>query len=271
VLVTGAGGNIGRAIALRTGSEGARVVVNDVDAATAEYVAAELRDRGAEAVAAVGDMSDFATVDVLVGQMEAEFGLVDVLVNNAYARVGETASENFLSVEPYDWELFVSRNLNMLYGCTQRAARALAAAGAQGSIINISSIGAERAHRNHIPYDSVKGAMEAFTRAVAVDLAPWGIRVNALRPGAIAVENEPAVRSGKPDLRAAQIPLGRMGTPEDIAAAAVFLASADSGYVTGQIFNVDGGMTAQLRAPQVETTSVAGPGDGKKITPALLR
>lgn len=270
VLVTGAGRNIGRAIAMRCGFEGARVAVNDVDAGTANAVATELRSGGAEAVAVAGDMSDFAQVDKLFAQIEAEFGVVDVLVNNAYARIGDTAWTGFLSVEPRDWELFVAKNLNMLYGCTQRASRALAAVGGTGSIINISSIGAERAHRNHIPYDSVKGAMEAFTRAVAVDLAPWGIRVNALRPGAIAVEDEPATWNGKSDLRAAQIPLGRVGTPEDVAAAVIFLASADSAYVTGQIFNVDGGLTAQARAPQMEGAPVVSPRNAKKVIPTLL-
>lgn len=214
-------------------------------------------------------VSDFAQVDALFAQIEAEFGVVDVLVNNAYARVGDTAWTGFLSVEPRDWELFMAKNLNMLYGCTQRASTALADVGGTGSIINISSIGAERAHRNQIPYDSVKGAMEAFTRAVAVDLTPWGIRVNALRPRAIAVEDEPATWNGKSDLRAAQIPWGRVGTPEDVAAAVSFLASADSAYL-GQIFNVDGGLTAQARAPQMEGAPVVSPRNAKKVIPTFL-
>lgn len=271
VLVTGAGRNIGRAIALRCGSEGARVAVNDVDATAAAAVVSELRDVGVDAQPAVGDMSDFAQVDQIFAQTENTLGVVDVLVNNAYARIGQTVWDNFLSVEPSDWEVFVSRNLNMLYGCTQRAARGLATSGQKGSIINISSIGAERAHRNSIPYDSVKGAMESFTRAVAVDLAPWNIRVNALRPGAIAVDGEPPAPKGKEHLRAAQIPMGRPGTPEDVAAAVIFLASAESAYVTGQIFNIDGGMMAQGRAPQVEARPVVHPATAGPVPPTLLR
>lgn len=272
VLVTGAGRNIGRAIAIRCGSEGARVSVNDVDAEAAEAVVALLRDAGVEARATVGDMSDFAEVDRAFAATEAAFGVVDVLVNNAYLRGGDTVWGNFLSVEPADWEQFVSKNLNMLYGCTQRAARALANSGQKGSIVNISSIGAERAHRNLIPYDSVKGAMESFTRAVAVDLAPWNIRVNALRPGAIAVDRDPAAwGDSTEDPRSAQIPLGRPGAPEDIAAAVIFLASAESAYITGQMFNIDGGMMAQGRAPQVERVPVMHPGNAERVPPTLLR
>jgi 3-oxoacyl-[acyl-carrier protein] reductase len=268
-FITGAGRNIGRAIAIRCGSEGARVAINDVDAAAAESVVQGLRDAGVEAFAAIGDMSDFTQVDRVFAATEEALGTVDILVNNAYVRCGDTAWGNFLAVEPSDWELFVSKNMNMLYGCTQRTARALATKEQKGSIINISSHGAERAHRNHIPYDSVKGAMESFTRAVAIDLAPWGIRVNALRPGAIAVEGEPPMWDGKKDLRAAQIPLGRAGTPEDIAAGVIFLASAESAFVTGQTFNIDGGMLAQGRAPQVEGVPVMHPGNAATV-PATL-
>lgn len=270
VLVTGAGRNIGRAIAIRCGSEGARVAVNDIDAGAAAAVVDELRDAGVEAHFAGGDMSEFAQVDRVFAEAENALGVIDVLVNNAYARCGETVWDNFLSVEPSHWELFVSKNMNMLYGCTQRAARRLAANGQKGSIINISSIGAERAHRRSIAYDSVKGAMESFTRAVAVDLAPWNIRVNALRPGAIVVDGEPTPPAGKEDPRAAQIPLGRPGTPEDIAAAVIFLASAESAYVTGQVFNIDGGMMAQGRAPQVEARPVIHPGNAAPFPPTLL-
>jgi 3-oxoacyl-[acyl-carrier protein] reductase len=270
VLVTGAGRNIGRAIALRCGREGARVAVNDIDAAAAQSVVAELEALGVEAFPAVGDLSDFAEVDRVFEETEQALGPVDVLVNNAYVRCGDTNWGNFLCVDPADWQLFVRKNMDLLYGATQRLARGLASRGETGSIINISSHGAERAHRNHIAYDSVKGAMEAFTRAVAVDLAPWGIRVNALRPGAIAVDGEPPIWDGKPDLRAAQIPLGRAGTPEDIAAGVVFLASDESAFVTGQAFNIDGGMLAQGRAPQVEGVPVARPENSARFPATLL-
>jgi 3-oxoacyl-[acyl-carrier protein] reductase len=245
--------------------------VNDLDAGAAAAVVTELRNAGGQAHLVAGDLSDFSQVDRVFAEAEDALGVIDVLVNNAYARSGETIWENFLSVEPSDWNLFVSKNMNMLYGCTQRAVRRLVASGTKGSVINISSIGAERAHRRSIPYDSVKGAMEAFTRAVAVDLAPWNIRVNALRPGAIAVEGEPVMAADEEDPRAVQIPLGRRGVPGDVAAAVIFLASAESAYVTGQVFNIDGGMMAQARAPQLEAQPVMHPGNSAPVPPTLLR
>lgn len=258
-LVTGSGRNLGRAIAVRLAAEGATVIVNDVDETGAKQVAKEIVTAGGHAVPTVGDMSDVDEVDRVFAEAESACGVVDVLVNNAYARGGESAWGPFLTIRPADWQTFLQANMTMLFACTQRAARAMAHAGIRGAIVNISSHGAARAHRNHIPYDSVKGATESFTRATAVDLAPWGIRVNALRPGSIAVEGEAVIWDGKDDLRAAQIPLGRAGSPGDVAASVLFLASPESAYVTGQVFNVDGGMSSQARAPQVEGVPVATP------------
>lgn len=261
-LVTGAAHNIGRAIALRLAAEGAAVAVCDVDKDAAEQVVATIEERGGSAYAAVGDVSDVAAVDDLFDQVEAELGLVDALVNNAYARIGTTSFQPFLTVEPDDWQAFIAANTTMFIATSQRMARSLATAGAPGSIVNISSHGAARAHREHIPYDAVKGAMESFTRAIAVDLAPWGIRANCVRPGSIAVDSERldwSVPDGTEDVRTAQIPLGRAGTVDDVAASVLYLASNESAYVTGQVWNIDGGMAAQARAPQVEPHPVASP------------
>ena len=120
--------------------------------------------------------------------------------------------------------------------------------GVRGSIINISTNGASRVHRNTIAYDSVKGAMDTFTSAVAVDLAPWGIRCNAIRPGLIAVDSWETTLARGEARRIAAIPIGREGRPADIAWAALFLASDEAGFVTGQAFEVDGGMLAQGRS-----------------------
>jgi NAD(P)-dependent dehydrogenase (short-subunit alcohol dehydrogenase family) len=269
-FVTGAGRNIGRAIALRLGAEGAAVAVNDVDSGNARAVVDELHAIGAHAVAAVGDASDFREIDRLFAEVERELGIVDLLVNNAYVRSGESAWGAFLAVTPADWALFVQNNMDMLFGCTQRAARGMAHAGLRGAIVNISSHGAERAHRNHIPYDSVKGATDAFTRAVAVDLAPWGIRVNAVRPGAIAVGDEPERWQDQQELRSSQIPLGRAGSSDDIASCVLFLASDESAYVTGQALTVDGGLLVQGRAPQLEGFAVARPETLGMVAATLL-
>ncbi len=260
-FVTGSGRNIGRAIALALAAEGARVAVCDIIPDNARAVTTEIANMGGTALAVAGDATDFAQVDAMFAQVEAELGTVDLLVNNAYARIGVTNWASFLTVAPADWSEFVTRNMNMFFACTQRASRALALEGRPGAVVNISSNGADRAHRNHIAYDSVKGAMDSFTRATAVDLAPWGIRVNGIRPGNIAIDDEPdEVWPGdKRELRSAQIPLGHPGSGADIAAAAVYLGSHEAGYVTGQTFNVDGGLLTQGRAPQVEMVDIATP------------
>ncbi|MGI8312528.1 SDR family NAD(P)-dependent oxidoreductase [Saccharopolyspora hattusasensis] len=269
-LVTGAGRNIGAAIARRLAAEGMAVAVGDIDIRSAEQVVRAIRDAGGTAVAAVGDLADVDAVDQLFDEIERELGPVDALVNNAYARVGATCFAPFLKVAVEDWQAFVAANTTMFFAPAQRMARRLASLGAPGSIVNISSHGAARAHREHIPYDSVKGAMESFTRAVAVDLAPWGIRCNCVRPGAVAVEDEKLDWGEEGDLRSAQIPLGRPASPSDVAASVLYLTSAESSYVTGQIFNVDGGMAVQARAPQVEPQPPATPGTLTDV-PSRLR
>jgi 3-oxoacyl-[acyl-carrier protein] reductase len=150
---------------------------------------------------------------------------------------------------PDGWDTYVAANLGALFYCTYRAVHIMAPR-RRGAIVNISSNGASRAHRRSIAYDSVKGAMDSFTKAVAVDLAPWGIRVNGVRPGLIAVEKS---------RRRAVIPIGREGYPADVAWAVVFLAADDAAYVTGQLFEVDGGLLVQGRAPGAELQPVATP------------
>ena len=149
-------------------------------------------------------------------------------------------------------------NLGALFYCTHGVARMMARQGIRGSIVNISTNGASRAHRQLIAYDSFKGAVDSFTRAVAVDLGPWGIRVNAIRPGRILIERQTEFFEPRP-LADPQVPLQRAGYPEDVAWTAVFLASDDASFVTGQAFEVDGGLLAQGRAPCAERVTVATP------------
>jgi NAD(P)-dependent dehydrogenase (short-subunit alcohol dehydrogenase family) len=143
-------------------------------------------------------------------------------------------------------------NLTSIYLHCHRAANIMVDRGTRGSIINISSFAAARAHRYMSAYDATKGGMEAMTRTMALDLAPFGIRLNVVGPGAIHTEEyEPAGEEAK--IRRGQtVPLGRVGYPEDIAGAVAFLASDDASYITGQTLYVDGGMLAQLRSPQVD-------------------
>jgi 3-oxoacyl-[acyl-carrier protein] reductase len=258
-IVTGSGRGIGKGIALRLAREGAKVVVNGRDPQTVAATAAEIRAAGGTALEVPGDMSVEAEVERLFHRTLAEFGTLDILVNNAQMPAGKGERGPFLKTTAEGWNKYVMANMGMLYYCTHRAAQIMAAK-RRGSIINISSNGAIRAHRQSIPYDAVKGAMEAFTRAVAVDLAPWGVRVNAVRPVMVAVESWNSLPEAEWEHRRATVPLGRVGTPADIAWAVVFLASDDASFVSGTMFEVDGASLAQSRPPSAELVRpVAGP------------
>ena len=244
VLVTGAGHGIGRAVAERFGREGARIVVNDV-AQTAHAAAQAIVATEGEAIGVVADVSNKADVDRMFTTALERFGDVNVLVNCA-GLVNE--SRHFFEGDEAWWDRVLAVNLKGVYLCSDRAAR-LMARRKGGAIISMSSGGATRAHRGNVAYDASKGGIEAFTRAAALDLAPYGIRVNAVAPGSILttpVSEEDQRERGK------TIPLGRMGTPEDIADATAFLASDDARYITGVTLSVDGGLLAQQRSPQVD-------------------
>ena len=244
VLVTGAGHGIGRAVAERFGQEGARVVVNDV-APTADAVAQAIAAAEGEAIGVVADVSRKADVDRLFDTALDRFSDVNVLVNCA-GLVNE--SRHFFDGDEAWWDRVLDVNLKGVYLCSDRAAR-LMARRKGGSIISMSSGGATRAHRGNVAYDASKGGIEAFTRSAALDLAPYGIRVNAIAPGSILTmplsEQEQRER-GK------TVPLGRLGTPEEIAAGVAFLASDDARYITGHTLAVDGGLLSQQRSPQVD-------------------
>jgi 3-oxoacyl-[acyl-carrier protein] reductase len=258
-VVTGSGRGIGRGIAQRFAAEGAKVVVNDRDADVVARTAGEIRAAGGTCLEIVGDVSVEAEVTRLFDETLAAFGTLDILVNNAQMAVRKGESGPFLKMTSAGWDAYVGANMGILFYCTHQAARIMARRGVRGSIINISSNGANRVHRNTIAYDSVKGAIDTFTKAVAVDLAPWGIRCNGIRPGMIAVGYWETTPEEERRRRTAAIPIGREGRPADIAWAALFLASDEAGFVTGQLFEVDGGMLAQGRAPQAELTTVYTP------------
>lgn len=241
-IVTGAGRGIGAAIASRFAAEGARVVVADIDG---DAAVATAKAFGGLAVQA--DVGKAENADRLVQSTVDAHGTVDILVNNA----GDvTILRHFLETDEVWWDHFITTNLTSHYLCIRRVAPIMAAAGG-GCVINMSSGGATRAHRGMVAYDASKGGIEAMTRSLALDLAPYGIRVNALVPGLIATRPqhlEPAARK----LRDETVPLGRGGRPEDLAGPALFLASSDSEYVTGACLVVDGGVLVQQRPPQIE-------------------
>lgn len=245
VIVTGAGRGIGQAIAERFAAAGAQVIVNDINGDAVDEVVKSIKDRGEDALGLVADVSDAAQVNSMVETVMAEHGRIDVLVNNA----GLTGPMlHFFEADEAWWRRIIDVNLTGHFLVSHPVARIMAKAGG-GSIINMSSGGATNAHRSFTAYDATKGGIEALTRAMALDLGPYGIRVNALMPGSIDTSNLPIEQR---ILRGENVPLGRIGEPYDMTGAALFLASDDAAYITGDIIKVDGGMTAQQRSATVD-------------------
>ena len=245
-IITGSGRGIGLGVARRLKQDGFTVVLTALEKDEVERAASEL---GAE-VAVAGDIAEEATAEELFERTLRTHGRVDALVNNAGIA---TASAHFLEMDTAHWDRVLAVNLRSVFLCTSRAVRHMVDAGTQGAIVSMSSFGAVRAHRQMAAYDATKGAIEAFTRTVAIDVAPFGIRVNAVGPGAIHTEYYDQFGGAARDKRAQTVPLGRVGTPADVAGAVSFLLSPDASYITGQCIYVDGGMLANVRSPQVDT------------------
>lgn len=238
-LVTGAQQGIGRAIAVALARDGADVGVNFLDdAAAAEKVAGEIRGLGRRAVTVQGDVSQTASVQEMVKTVVDALGPPDVLVNNA----GVFPRASFLELPEREWDHVLGINLKGSFLCAQAVARALVAAGRPGAIVNISS-SAVRGDPRGVHYSSSKAGVVGLTRAMALALAPHGIRVNAIAPG-LTDTAQPRYGNTEEQIaeRAREIPLGRIAQPEEIAKVAVFLASAESGWVTGELIHVNGGV-----------------------------
>ncbi len=249
VLVTGAGRGIGQAIARRFAEARATVAVNDLDSDVAAASAAAINDNGGRAAAVPADVSDSAQVAAMIDTVTDRHGRIDVLVNNAGV---VSPMLHFFDADEAWWRRIVDVNLTGHFLTSHRVARIMAKQGG-GSIINMSSGGATRAHRCFTAYDATKGGIEALTRAMALDLGPYNIRVNALVPGAIDTSG---LSLDERTLRGDNVPLGRVGEPLDMTGAALFLASDDANYITGSVIRVDGGMLAQQRSATVDIVSV---------------
>ncbi|RBQ19378.1 short-chain dehydrogenase [Spongiactinospora rosea] len=247
-VVTGAGGGIGSAVARKLAELGTRVTVNDVDEARAKSVTEDITRGGGRARTAAGDVSDAATVNDIMDDTVRAFGRIDVVVNTA-GLIGQV--RHFLDADEEWWDRVLRVNLRSVFLCSHAAAKYMVEQGS-GVIISTSSGGATRAHRGEVAYDASKGGIEAMTRALAVDLAPYGIRVNAVSPGSINVAPPGAVSAEELAERGRTVPLGRVGIPDDLASAYAFLASDEAAYITGVVVPVDGGMIIQQRSPQVD-------------------
>lgn len=236
-LVTGASRGLGKAIAMELAAEGARVTVNYMkNAAQAEEVVKEIISRGGTAAAVQADITSLPEVEKMVDGLYEQCGRIDVLVNNA----GVTKDELLISMTPEDWELVIKTNLGGLFNCTKAVAKYMMVQ-KSGRIINISSVAGERGGRGQSNYAASKGGINAFTRSVAMELAPKKITVNAVAPGVVETEMSSTVIRRAKDIILDSVALKRLGQPEEIAKVVAFLASDDSSYITGEVIRVDGG------------------------------
>jgi NAD(P)-dependent dehydrogenase (short-subunit alcohol dehydrogenase family) len=241
-IVTGGANGIGLAIARRFAAEGARVVIADIDEDSGSRAVEEIGALGAARFVRC-DVGDAADVANLVAATVAAWGAVDVLANNA----GIVHAADFLDVSEADFDRVIRVNLKGMFLVGQAVARQMVtqvkAGGAPGSIVNTSSINAVLAIPNQVPYSASKGGVTQLTKVMALSLAPYGIRVNAVGPGSIMTEMLAAVASDKTARHRllSRTPLGRIGDPREIAAVAAFLASDDASYITGQTIYADGG------------------------------
>jgi len=242
-LVTGAGAGIGRAIAETFAREGAFVIVTDRDRDAAEETAAAIVKSNGAASAHAVDVTDTGQVKALMDAIGEAHGRLDVLVNNA----GVSERSDFRHLSDETWDRVWKTNLEGTVRCAREAFDLLKASG-KASIINLSSIMSAKHARQLAVYSATKGAVSALSRSLAVEYAPYGIRVNTLLPGYVETALTARYISNPMVAKAllTQTPLRRFGAPEDIANAALFLASDEAAYITGASLNVDGGMATTL-------------------------
>lgn len=238
-LIAGAGGGIGGAGAGALGREGAAVLCADIDPAAAEARAAQVRAAGGRATGLALDVRDRAAVDAAIAATVREFGKLDILVDCA----GVSQTAGFLDLDAGEWDRIIGVNLTGMFHLGQAAARQMVRQGEGGSIVNITSQLAEVARPERAAYVASKGGGRSLTHAMALELAPHSIRVNAIAPGPTLTGLTRASYADPERRRAtiAQIPLGRLGEPEDMVGAILFLASDESRWVTGSTVTVDGG------------------------------
>ncbi len=240
-VITGAGTGIGQAIAIRLASEGATVVVNYLShPEQADDTKAKAEAAGGKAITIQGDVSNLADTQRLIDETYTQLGRADILVNNA----GIEIESPFWQVTEKDYDAVLNVNLKGAFFLTQVFVKRLIAAKQPGRVINISSVHEDMVFPHFSTYCASKGAMRMVMRDLAVELGPYNITVNNIAPGAISTPINKNLLADKPELKSllANIPLGRLGTPEEVAGVALFLASDAGAYCTGSTVIIDGGL-----------------------------
>jgi NAD(P)-dependent dehydrogenase (short-subunit alcohol dehydrogenase family) len=247
-LITGANSGIGKTIAERLARSGYEVAINyKTDAETAESLASELQTFGGRSIAVYGDVASSKDVDAMLERVLSSFGNLDTLVNNA----GMQVFKPMLEAEEADWDRVIATNLKGCFLCTQRAGRHMKQR-RSGAIVNIGSGCNKVPFPNLSGYTASKGGIEMFTKSAAMELGPFGIRVNCVAPGAIDTERTKKEIVGFAESWARLTPLRRIGAPEDVAAAVEFLLGENASFISGQTLGVDGGLFAQPRWPEAD-------------------
>ncbi len=237
-IVTGGAAGIGKAIAIALANEGANVAIADVQMEKAVAVAEQIRALGRKSVAIKCDVGDSAQVDRMVAQAVADLGGVHILVNNAAI----ISDGSFWNVSDETWNRLIRNNLSSVFYCSRAVARVLIAQKQGGRIINMSSIHATLSEPSAGPYTAAKGGIEAFSRTMATELAPYKVNVNCVAPGATFSElTTPMYTEAVKQALFQRVPMKEIAQPEWIAAGVVFLASDESRYMTGQVLTIDGG------------------------------
>jgi 3-oxoacyl-[acyl-carrier protein] reductase len=236
-IVTGASRGIGRLIAVALAGQGAKVVVSARNAEALESLVSEIGQQGGQALAVAGDVAVEADADNLVARAVESYGKVDILVNNA----GITRDGLLLRMKSEDWDAVLDTNLKGAFLCIRAAAKVMSKQRA-GRVINISSVVGEMGNAGQANYCASKAGLIGLTKSVARELARRNVTVNAVTPGFIVTDMTDNMTDKAREAMTDQIPLGRLGEPEDVANAVLFLASDQSSYITGQVLGVNGGM-----------------------------